>query len=301
MVKLALPSTKNIELVLLRSFVQVADCGSFTLAGQRSHKTQSTISVQIRTLEERLGHQLIERSSRILQLTEQGELLLGYARQMLRIHDEAVARLTLSGQRQQVRVGLVEYMAPHRLPGIVASLPGAFPLLDVLVKIDLSSRLRQDLADGKLDVVIAARKPDEQVGRLLFHESLVWVTCDKALALQRPLPMAFLPSPCFYRDAACAAMNELALPWVCKVTTMNVAGVQAAVSAGLTLGVLGRTSVMPGMHRLGEAEGFPALPGFAVAVFASDKDKMTPHTQLIDFLVNAVSVPTAPRSGRKRA
>ena len=284
--------TKNIEITLLRSFVHVAETGSFTHAGTRANKTQSAISVQIRNLEERLGQRLLDRSGRAVCLTEQGEVLLGYAKQMLRINDEAVHRLALCQQRVQLRLGLVEYLAPHRLPSIVSNLANAFPQYEFSVKIDLSKRLRADLLEGKLDVVIAARDEGDTSGTALFSESLVWATRGASVDADQPLAMAFLPQPCFYREAATKALDAIGRAWVCSVTTMNISGVQMAVNAGLAVGVLGQTSVQPGMTVLGEKHGLPPLPTFQVAVFAAQDPRSAGTEPLIRFLTEAILSPS---------
>ncbi len=286
------PITKNIEIALLRSFVHVAETGSFTHAGTRANKTQSAISVQIRNLEERIGQRLLDRSGRAVCLTEQGEVLLGYAKQMLRINDEAVYRLAQGQHRVQMRLGLVEYLAPHRLPSIVSNLTQAFPQYDFSVKIDLSKRLRADLLEGKLDVVIAARDEGDTSGKALFSEPLVWATRGANVDTDQPLAMAFLPPPCFYREAATKALDAVGRAWVCSVTTMNISGVQMAVNAGLAVGVLGQTSVQAGMTVLGEKNGLPPLPTFQVAVFASQDPHSAGTEPLIRFLTEAILSPS---------
>jgi DNA-binding transcriptional LysR family regulator len=79
---------------LLRCFVAVADARGFTAAGDLIGLTQSGISVRIRNLEERLGRRLFDRTSRSVSLTEDGEVLLSYARRMVDLNDEAIGRLT---------------------------------------------------------------------------------------------------------------------------------------------------------------------------------------------------------------
>jgi DNA-binding transcriptional LysR family regulator len=96
------------EIWLLRSFVAVAESGGFTRAATQLNSTQSTVSAQIQRLEEEAGRSLFVRSTRSVQLTSAGETLLGYARTILRLNDDA--RLCLSGVRHagRVRVGVNE-------------------------------------------------------------------------------------------------------------------------------------------------------------------------------------------------
>src|ERR1700692_4784575 len=104
-----------LDLELLRSFVSVIDAGGFTRAGERVHRTQSTVSQQIRRLEDTLGRELRHRNGKRATPTEEGERLLSYARRILALAEEArdvVARPASDGV---VRLGIPEDFAAHRL------------------------------------------------------------------------------------------------------------------------------------------------------------------------------------------
>ena len=92
---------------LLRTFVTIVDAGGFTPAARQVHRTQSAVSMQVRRLEETLGQALFQREGRGVQLTPDGEALLGYARRLLRLHDEAVAALTRPDLSGLVRICLL--------------------------------------------------------------------------------------------------------------------------------------------------------------------------------------------------
>ena len=99
---------------LLRSLVAVAESGGFTHAARILHSTQSTVSAQIQRLEEVAGTPLFIRSTRTVRLTSAGETLLGYARTILRLNEDA--RLRLSGARHagRVRIGANEDLTHGR-------------------------------------------------------------------------------------------------------------------------------------------------------------------------------------------
>ena len=84
---------RTLDLDLLRCFVTIAETESFTRAGDRLGRTQSTISLQVKRLEEQLGRAVFDRTPRSLKLTPAGERLLGPARQLLRLNDAAIAQL----------------------------------------------------------------------------------------------------------------------------------------------------------------------------------------------------------------
>src|SRR5258705_5195584 len=121
-------SEPMLDLDLLRSFVSVVDAGGFTRAGERVHRTQSTVSQQIRRLEDTLGRELLHRNGKQATPTEEGERLLSYARRILALAEEArdvVARPAGDGV---VRLGIPEDFAAYRLAeglsGFAPSPPG---------------------------------------------------------------------------------------------------------------------------------------------------------------------------------
>ena len=110
-----------LDLDLLHSFVSVVDAGGFTRAGERVHRSQSTVSQQIRKLEEALECALFIRDGRQVQLTEDGERLLGYARRMLALSTEV--REAVSGRQRVdvVRLGIPDDFAPEALTALLAA------------------------------------------------------------------------------------------------------------------------------------------------------------------------------------
>src|SRR5947208_6457447 len=89
----------------LRTFVAIADTGSFTRAAEVVHKTQSAVSMQMKRLEERVGRPIFERDGRLSKLTDDGERLLDYARRILRINNECVASFVDAELAGRVRLG----------------------------------------------------------------------------------------------------------------------------------------------------------------------------------------------------
>src|SRR6201987_6436068 len=94
-----------LDLELLRSFVSVVIAGGFPRAGEPVHRTQSTVSQQIKRLEDDVGQPLLNRSGKDVTPTEAGERLLSYARRLLSLAEEARDVLTRPGNQGAVRVG----------------------------------------------------------------------------------------------------------------------------------------------------------------------------------------------------
>src|SRR5687768_13445175 len=113
------------EIRTLRTFLAVAETGSFTEAGRRVHVTQAAVSVQIKGLEEQLGTSVFTRANKKVYLTEAGEALVRRAERILREHDEALAEVAeMSGRgRGRLRLGTAStHIATHPLPEVLAEL-----------------------------------------------------------------------------------------------------------------------------------------------------------------------------------
>ena len=130
-----------LDLDLLRSFVSVVDAGGFTRAGERVHRTQSTVSQQIRRLEETLGRVLLNRTGKHATPTEEGERLLSYARRILALAEEARDVVARPGSDGVVRLGIPEDFAANRLTRLLSRFARSRPRLRLDVRCDLSVKL----------------------------------------------------------------------------------------------------------------------------------------------------------------
>lgn len=261
---------QDLDIDSLRSFVTVADAGGFTAAGDLLGRTQSAVSVKIKKLEEGLGRRLFERTSRSLSLTPDGELLLGYARRLLDLNDEAVLRFAEPEAEGTLRLGVGEYFVPQHLPGLLRQFARVFPRVHIEVKVALGAVLLEALDQGELDIVITKRNKGMTEGRVIWTEPLVWVgAADSPWPPHGdgPLPLCCLPPPCAFRERAIEALDAAGRPWRIVYTSESIMGIQAAASAGLGLSVVARSAVAEGLRILGPAEGLPALGDVDIAVF----------------------------------
>src|SRR3984893_10916169 len=123
------------DLELLRSFISVVDAGGFTRAGERVHRTQSTVSQQIKRLEDDVGQPLLKRSGKEATPTEGGARLLSYARRLLSLAEEARDVLARPGNEGAVRLGVPEDFAAYRLAKLLASFSRSRPGLRLDVRV----------------------------------------------------------------------------------------------------------------------------------------------------------------------
>src|SRR5216684_6410520 len=131
-----------LDLDLLKSFVSVVDAGGFTRAGERVHRTQSTVSQQIKRLEEDIGQPLLIRNGKEVTPTEAGERLLSYARRLLSLAEEARDVVSRPQHEGAIRLGIPEDFAAYRLTKLLASFSRSRPGLRLDVRADQSVYLR---------------------------------------------------------------------------------------------------------------------------------------------------------------
>jgi DNA-binding transcriptional LysR family regulator len=260
-----------LDLGLLRSFVSVVDAGGFTRAGERVHRTQSTVSQQIRRLEESFGRPLLHRDGKHITPTEGGERLLSYARRLLALAEEArdvVSRPTGDGV---VRLGIPEDFAAYRLTEMLSDFARSRPGLRLHVRCGKSAQLRSALERRDLDLALLKRDMEEAGGIAAWPERLHWITSRRhPIDFRRDsLPLAVFEQGCLYRNRAINALETVGRAWHIAYTSPNVFGIQAAVSAGLGISILPEVAILPDHNVLGAGDGFPPVTDTEVALVAA--------------------------------
>jgi DNA-binding transcriptional LysR family regulator len=272
----------DLDLDLLRCFVQVAERGGFTAGAAALGLTQSAVSLKVKRLEDLLQKRVLDRTSRSIALTREGETLLAYARRMLALNDEAVRRLVAPPVAGRLRLGVADHFVPRNLAPILARFARIFPEVRLEVEVGRSHELRAAQERGALDLVLGKRRDGETEGRPIWTEPIVWVGApDWAPAPDRPLPVAMLPQGCMFRDRALAALAHAGLEFDLIYTSASLLGVAAAAQAGFAVTVLGRSGLPPGLVEL------PALPPLGVAEMAVFGDA-TGQTQMVEPLIRFI-------------
>lgn len=259
------------DLDLLRSFVSVVDSGGFTRAGERVHKTQSTVSQQIRRLEDDVGRPLLNRSGKTVVPTEDGERLLSYARRMLALAEEARDVLARPTDEGAIRLGIPEDFAAYRLTKLLASFARSRPGLRLDVRADQSTYLRRDIDRGDLDLALLKRAAGEKGAIAVWPERVHWVTSkphpvDLSCS---SVPLIGFPLGCIYRAGAIHAIEAAGRAWHMAYTSSSLAGIQAAVGAGLGLSIMSEISIQADHRVLTAKEGFAPIDKTEMALMAS--------------------------------
>lgn len=276
----------NLDVDVLRTFVTGVELGSFAQAADRLGRSPAAVSAQLRKLESQVDQTLFAKSGRKLALTDAGELLLGYARRMLELNDEAVARVRSSTIEGWVRVGLPHDFAEHGLPAALARFAKTHDKVRIEARAERNSELIKRVADGQLDLALVWQ--DERVPRYLEKVAdlpLAWIGQPGYVrSAKTVLPLAAFEAPCMFRAAATAALDKVGQPWHLSFTTPSLAGLWAAVESGLGLAVRTPIGVPRHLALLGKAEKLPPLPT-ASLVFIGPPDAQTPAVSLLQEIL----------------
>lgn len=247
------PTAPLLDTDVLRTFVAIAECGSFTRAARQVFRTPSALSMQIKRLEETLGHVLFVREARQVRLTPEGEVLLGYGRRLLKLNEEAVTQFLAPTVAGRLGFGTTDDVGTRILPGVLAQFARSHPAVQVDVVVDSSRKMLARLDAGELDLVLvtAGNLGQEVRGEVVHSEPLVWVGREGGVAAQRsPLPVALAHQGCAWRGMALEALNRAGLSFRVAYTCEHCAGQEAAMIADLAVSPFPMSLVRPPLRRI---------------------------------------------------
>jgi DNA-binding transcriptional LysR family regulator len=223
---------------LLRTFVTVVDTASFTVAADRLHSTQSTVSQQLRRLEEAVGRVLIDRSRRPIATTPAGERLLGYARRLTALHDEATALFADAAGLSTVRIGLPDDMMTREMSAMFARFAARHRDTRLDVATGLSRELKRRFRSGELDIAIVKEAMADGDAHATFPEELAWFEARGSKAWSDPIPLVAFPPGGLDRDVMFERIERQRRRWYVAFTGDSLGSVLSAVEAGLGVSVL---------------------------------------------------------------
>jgi len=268
---------------LLRTFVTVVDTGSLSRAAEQLYRTPSAISMQIKRLEEQCGRVLFLRNGRQLELTEEGRSLLGYARQILALHDEALSGLRQRRSYKPLRLGCPEDYSRQLLPDLIIMLRQRFPGLQLEVSAAPTPVLRQALDAGELDLAVVTRQPGADEGYSLFQDRGVWLAAP-GFDLQRydPLPMVLYDYECKFHSAARDGLEKQGREYEVLCTSSHPALLLELVRRQQAITVVASCTVPDDLEIL-EGDGFemPPLPAIDVVLLGSAEGHELVTTSLL--------------------
>ena len=265
-----------LDLDVLRTFVAIAETGSFTTAANAVFRTPSAVSMQIKKLEDVLGRSVFSRDARSVTLTTDGEMLLGYARRMLSINRELVSKFIVPDITGVVRLGSPDDYGERILPHVLKRFAHSHPSIAVDVTIDQSKNLWRRMDDRTLDITLVTNsyKINMADAETLMTEPIVWAGAKGGCAhLSEPLPVSLWEEGCAWRAGALDALGREGRNYRIAYMSAHTAGQRAAILADLAVAPLPRSFIGHDLIELGVKDGMPDIGTYSLAmVVAPDAD-----------------------------
>ena len=264
----------NLDIDLLKTFIAIAEQGSFTRAAEEVHKTQSAVSMQMKRLEDVVQRPLFDRDGRQNKLTADGERLLDYARRLAKLNDEAVATFTRPELTGTVRLGTPDDYADRLLPEILARFSRTHPLVQVDVECKNSGNLVELARQNEVDLALVTCVNRADVDAVVRVEPLVWVTSAQHHVHEREtVPIALSHPDCIWRHMALRVLAEAGRSYRIAYASTNANAISAAVMAGLAVAAIPQVLLRPGMRVLGPEDGFDCAGEFELGLVHSPGER----------------------------
>ena len=290
---------------LLRTFVFIAEEGSFTRAASRVGRTQSAVSMQMQRLEGVLGQPVLFRGKGgTVSLTDHGLYLLPRAREMLALNDGIWTSFRAPPIHGTVRLGAPDDYALRYLPQILNRFAESHPAVEVEVQCLPSSELVQRLRDGDLDLTLVSEGMElpHWPATTLWRGPLTWITSDRYTPHRKdPLPVALARDGCTWRQSAIAALEKAGLRYRVAYSSATQIGTHAPVMAGLAVTISTISWLPEGLRLVRPDEGLPPLPDYAILLMQG-RDPRQPVTDVLARYITDMFAAEADRAeGAQRA
>ena len=289
----------DLDLDLVRCFVTVVESGGFTQASKRLHLTQSAITLKIKRLEDLLQRRLFLRTTKPLELSLEGEVVLGYASRLLDLNQEMIQRVAKPVENDMLRLGIVQHFGYHFLPVWLSEFKREWPNVRLMTDMGMTTELLKGLEEERFDLVIApagysAMAENKMTSmlqeQLLQKETLIWVQAEKSKIDPRkdPLPLVTFGPLCRFRPIGLEALRKAGRSWEIVFDCASLSSVQTAIEADLGLSILSPLWLVPGIDIAGKMAGLPPLPTSDLALYSRKSPSQPTVERLASFIANAV-------------
>jgi DNA-binding transcriptional LysR family regulator len=265
-------SQRGFDLTQLRTFVAVAESGSVSAGAERVFLSQSSVSEQLKKLEERAGQPLFVRSKQGVSATPAGSRLLEHARRIIAMSEAAFEDLQGRSLDGELRIAITDYYRPHDIARILKTFSEQHPRLRLHVTVLPSAVIDSNAGDdASFDIGLSLRLVTQnarETGRrggspstVVRREKLLWVrAADASPRLITPYSLVLLPSSCQLQRFVVKLLDEHKAPYLVSHSASGVAGLQLALKAGLGISCLNESSIGDGVVACPPSVGLPALP-----------------------------------------
>lgn len=259
----------------IQAFVFVVDLASFSRAAEALGTTQSTISLRIKRLEQRLGRRLLDRTPRSVRVSSEGQCFIGPARDLLTAYERALG--AFARQRIRIVLGVSHHLVGPSFPRILKRLAHAEPACLFEVRVASSTELIRDLDEGDLDGILLLRQEgDRRSGVTVCRQPLGWYAARGWVRdAAQPIPLATQADPCGLRALAIQALKRAKIPWTELFVGGGVAVLGAAIEAGLAVGVLARSVASGELEDVTGRYSLPKLRPSEVILDSRTSDQAT--------------------------
>lgn len=263
-------NTRGFDLAQLRTFIAVTEAGSVSSGADRVFLSQSSVSEQLKKLEERVGQPLFVRSKHGMAATPAGAKLLDHARRIVALCDAAFDDMLGRALDGEVRIAITDYYRPHEVAEILRRFASQHPRLRLHVTVLPSATIDSAAGENAFDIGLSLRLVEEasrggaRKSTAIRREKLVWVGAAQTLrdrpTLTPPWPLVLLPSTCQLQRRVVRLLDEARMPYLISHSASGVAGLQLALKAGLGISCLNESAIGEGLMPCPASFGLPALP-----------------------------------------
>ncbi|WP_322006762.1 LysR family transcriptional regulator [Paraburkholderia tropica] len=272
-------NARGLDFAQLRTFIAVTEAGSVSAGAERVFLSQSSVSEQLKKLEERIGQPLFVRGKYGVAPTPAGAKLLDHARRIVAMCDAAFDDMQGRSLDGEVRIAITDYYRPQDVAAIIRRFASQHPRLRLHVTVLPSAVIDASADDNTFDIGLSLRmvegtgkrgaaKPGAQTSAatstVIRREKLVWVSARETLrergALTPPWPLVLLPATCQLQRYVVKLLDEARMPYLISHSASGVAGLQLALKAGLGISCLNESAIGDGLMACPASFGLPALP-----------------------------------------
>lgn len=253
---------RNVDMDCIRTFLAFCDTGDGKSAARTVNRTQSSVSIHLRRLEETIGRKLFQKDGRRLTLTAEGINFQRYARKILIVQDEMFNFFSANAVAGKLRIGLPSD-AISFLPDIgIDDFARDYPLVELEIMCDSTPSLRSMIKDQTIDVAIVSSESDDKQGMALESYPVSWIrgACFD-IHKHQCLPVAFYRDGCLLRRWGINSLKANGIDYRIVCCTNDTHVLNLMVNRGIAITVQTINNGIPqNCVRLLPEDGFPTLP-----------------------------------------
>jgi DNA-binding transcriptional LysR family regulator len=278
---------RGIPIDILRAFVAVVEARGFTRAAEELGRTQPTISLQVKRLEELVEAPLFKKGGRF-ELSPVGDVCFDYGKRLLRLHDDMLDELGRSEANHAMRIGMPSEFAPILTPRLNELRTNAQATATFEVIIDSSQALSVAFRQNALDVAFIIGTGESEPSRIeQWRGQLRWFGKATEDGQDGPLPLVLPPQGWLFHEAAVGALRAQERKFEIVCTSSDFAVLAAAVAAGL-----GLTPMIDGLAPDGldvcSDKRLPLLPEVTLLLLARSQAMAVASRRWVENVVDAL-------------